>query len=86
LEREPLQIDAEVWGLIDKFQDTYALVLSDAQDDPIEITGAGLRTMRDGGQLTLYPATYRLVYDEDHKSGEVANAGRARRVKEMDNT
>jgi hypothetical protein len=61
LEHEPLQIDADVWGLIDKFPDTYALILSDEHDDAVEVTGESLRTMRDGGDLTLYPASYRLV-------------------------
>jgi hypothetical protein len=61
LERDPLQIEADIWALIDKFPDTYALILSDAQDDAVEITGARLRAMRDGGELTLYPASYRLV-------------------------
>ena len=30
-----------------------------------EVTSASLRAMRTGGKLTLYPATYRLVYDND---------------------
>ena len=71
LEREPLQIDADVWGLIDKFPETYALILSDSQDDAVEITGARLRAMRDGGELKFYPATYRLVYDDERKSTEL---------------
>ena len=31
----------------------------------VEMTGARLRAMRDGGELTIHPATYRLVYDLD---------------------
>lgn len=65
LEHEPLQLEADVWGLIDKFPDIYALILSNTQDDAVEITGSGLRAMRDGGELKLYPATYRLVYSND---------------------
>ena len=64
LEREPLQIDADVWALIDKFPDTHALILSGEHDDPVEITGVGLRAMLDGGKLKFFPATYRLVYAE----------------------
>ena len=75
LEREPLQIDADVWGLIDKFPDTYALILSDNQDDAVEITGAHLRAMRDHGELKFYPATYRLVYNEDRQSTEFLKRG-----------
>ena len=64
LQREPLQIDADVWGLIDKFPDTHALIVSGEDDDPIEITGAGLRAMLDCGKLKFFPASYRLVYAE----------------------
>jgi len=64
LEREPLQIDADVWGLIDKFPDTHALILSGEYDDLTEITGVDLRAMLDGGKLKFFPASYRLVYVE----------------------
>ncbi len=67
LETEPLQLDADVWGLIDKFPETYALVLSNLEGEPIEVSGTNLRAMRDEEKLTLYPATYRLVVDHDHK-------------------
>jgi hypothetical protein len=65
LEREPLQLEADIWGLIDRYPETYALILSNAEGDAIEVTGARLRAMRDGGELTLYPATYRIVYNHD---------------------
>ena len=66
LEREPLQIDADIWALIDNHPEKYALILSDSEGDPVEITGASLRAMREEGKVTLYPATYRLVLDHDH--------------------
>jgi len=84
LEREPLQIDADIWGLIDKFPDTYALILSDNQDDALEITGARLRAMRDGGNLKFYPATYRLVYQEDRSSTELPKQSGVSGINEMD--
>jgi len=65
LEREPLQLEAEVWGLIEQHPETYALILSDIDGVPVEVTGARLRAMRDEGEITLYPASYRLVYDHD---------------------
>lgn len=65
LEQEPLQMEADIWGLIDSFPEIYALVLSDLQGDPVEVKGVHLRNMRDGGKITLYPATYRLVYNND---------------------
>lgn len=64
LQHEPLQLEADIWGLIDKNPDTYALVLSDLQERPVEITGARLRAMCSAGEIKLYPATYRLVYQD----------------------
>jgi hypothetical protein len=61
LDRGPLVIEADVWGLLDQKPDTYAIVLVDVEGDPIEVTGAKLRAMREGETLTLYPAAYRLV-------------------------
>jgi hypothetical protein len=63
LEQQPLQIEADIWGLIEKFPELYTLVLLDMQDAPIELVGVRLRSMRESGEITLHPATYRLVYD-----------------------
>ncbi len=65
LQQEPLQLEVDVWGLIDQHPETYALILSDIEGGPVEVTGARLRAMRDEGEVTLFPATYRLVYDHD---------------------
>jgi hypothetical protein len=65
LEQQPLQLEADIWGLMDKFPDVYALILSTPHGDAIEMPGARLCAMRDEGELTLYPATYRLVLDHD---------------------
>jgi hypothetical protein len=67
LELQPLQLEADIWGLIDKFPDRHSLILSTPQGDPVEVPGARLRAMRESGELTLYPATYRLVLDHDRK-------------------
>jgi hypothetical protein len=66
-EQQPLQIEADVWGLIEKFPELYALVLLDPQEEPMELVGARLRSMREAGEITLHPATYRLVYNDDHE-------------------
>lgn len=66
LDRQPLQIDAEVWGLIEKYPETYALVLTDSDGEPTEVTGEDLVSMREAGSITLYPAAYRLVQEERH--------------------
>ena len=63
LEKKPLEIAAEIWGLIEKYPEKYALILLSIDDEPIEIIGTKLSKMKDAGQITLYPATYRLVYD-----------------------
>ena len=51
--------------LIDKFPNMYALILSNVQDEPVEIAGVRLRAMPDGRKRTLCPATDRLVYNDD---------------------
>jgi hypothetical protein len=65
IQRDSLQLDADVWKLCDQHPDKYTLLLVDADDTPLEITGRRLREMCDGGELTLYPAKYRLVYEHD---------------------
>lgn len=65
LERDPLEIEADIWALLDQKPELYALILADRSGAPIEVPGARLRAMRDAEQLTLYPAAYRLVVDDD---------------------
>jgi hypothetical protein len=65
LEQEPLQLEADVWALIDQHPDQYAIILLDLEGTPVEVTGARLRSMRNAGEITLYPATYRIVYGHD---------------------
>lgn len=67
LQKAPLQLEADIWGLIEKFPDDYALVLLDAEGNPVEVSGAQLRAMRDSEELKLYPASYRLVIERDHQ-------------------
>ena len=62
LESDPLQIDAEVWGLIERFPETYAFVLVDSQGRPIELIGSLVQSMKEDGSIKLYPASYRVVY------------------------
>ena len=65
LEREPLQMEADIWSLIDNFPKKYALILSNLQDEPAEVQGECLRKMRAAGKITIYPATYRLVFNNN---------------------
>ncbi|MCY3771270.1 MAG: ATPase, partial [Gemmatimonadetes bacterium] len=64
LEREPLQIEADVWRLMETRPEIYALILADISGAPTEVTGSRLKAMQAEGQVVLFPATYRLVFDE----------------------
>jgi hypothetical protein len=62
IQQGPLQIDAEIWMGCDQFPQKYTVILSDYNGNPVEYSGHRFRQMRDSGELTLYPASYRLVY------------------------
>jgi hypothetical protein len=66
LQREPVEIGADAWALIDGSPDGYALIVPDPNDSVAALTGRALCQMRDAETLILYPATYRLV----HASGD----------------
>ena len=61
LEHEPLQVEADLWGLLDQKPDAYSFILVNPEGEPVEMTGARLRALRDAGEITIHPATYRLV-------------------------
>ncbi len=63
LERDPLQVEADVWSLLDNKPDSYSFILINPEGEPVEMTGASFRALRDDGAITIHPATYRLVYD-----------------------
>lgn len=65
LEREPLQLEADIWGVLEKFPETYIVVLSSPDGKPVEFSGTLLIKLRDSGDLNLHPSTYRLVYKND---------------------
>jgi hypothetical protein len=60
LEREPLEIEADIWDMITSSPEIYAVVLSDVDEKPVEIVGTRLLTMRDLGEIQLFPASWRL--------------------------
>lgn len=64
LESEPLQVEADVWGLLDQKPDAYSFILVNLEGEAVEMTGTRLRALRDGGAITIHPATYRLVLSE----------------------
>lgn len=62
LEREPLQLDSAIWQLCQQSPDLYGLILLTPEGEPLEIPGWRLKELHESGLLSLYPATYRLVY------------------------
>ena len=65
LEREPLQLEAEIWSILEKSPEIYVLVLANLEGVPVEINGKQLHEMQQRGELTLHPSTYRLVCEYD---------------------
>lgn len=66
---EPLQLDSEIWELCRKNPGNYSLVLVDREGNPIELSGQKLVDLVKNGNLTLYPARYRLVLDLEKTDG-----------------
>ena len=65
IQREPLELDAEIWDLCQQNPDLYSMVLTDINGSPIEIAGNQLVQMREQYELIIHPAAYRLVYRGD---------------------
>lgn len=63
LEMEPLVLEAEIWHLIEKLPENHALILTNAQGEPVEVLGTHLAELSSRQVLHLYPATYRLVVE-----------------------
>jgi hypothetical protein len=70
LEREPLELDADVWALLDRRPSLYALILQHPDGTPVELAGTLLRSMREKGDLKLYPARYRIVQESKEERHE----------------
>jgi hypothetical protein len=66
LEHEPLQLEAELWSMIAKYPDTCSLILTNSEGKPTQLSGDNLSSMRENGKITLHPATYRIVYENDN--------------------
>ena len=66
LEREPLQIEAEIWTLCSERPEKYSLILVNRDESPVVYSGKMLCSLSDVGRLTLFPATYRLVYKHEY--------------------
>lgn len=67
LARVPVEVPAEVWSMLEQSGNTRALVLPDENSQAVEFLGADLVAMKNRGSLILYPATYRLVMDDERE-------------------
>lgn len=65
LDLEPLEIPADVWGLIEGSAGLYSLILVDFDKNPVEMTGDRLKELLRQERLRLFPAAYRLVLEGD---------------------
>ena len=62
LEHSALQLEAANWDLLVKYPKQYSLVLLNMEGEPSEISGDKLGEMSAGGEIRLYPAAYRIVF------------------------
>ena len=62
IQKEPLQLEAEIWELCQRSPDLYSLVLTTVSGVPTEVDGNQLVKMQEQHALVLYPAAYRLEY------------------------
>ncbi len=65
LDRGPLEIESDRWGLLKNSPELYAILLVDTREEPLEVTGRGLLALMDQQKLKLYPASYRLVLETE---------------------
>jgi hypothetical protein len=67
IEREPLQLEADVWDLCINRPEKYTLLLISLDGAPVEYSGKRICNLRDNGRLTLSPASYRIRYEHDER-------------------
>jgi hypothetical protein len=64
LEKEPLQIEAQVWELLANYPDLYSLLLVNPEGEPVEISGKKLDELKGKKTVRLHAAMYRIVYSQ----------------------
>ena len=62
LEREPLQIEAEVLHLCEAYPEKYSILLADIEGKPVIFSGKQILALKDSDRLKIFPASYRLQY------------------------
>jgi hypothetical protein len=64
LEREPLEIEAEDWRMIEAYPETHSMILVDRDDEPVEVSGSVICRLKEDGTLRLYQTHFRLVCED----------------------
>ncbi|WP_283433167.1 sacsin N-terminal ATP-binding-like domain-containing protein [Neorhodopirellula lusitana] len=65
LDEEPIQVEAEAWRLCEQFPEKYSFLLASVDDEFQLLSARDLVAMRKDGHVTLYPATYRIVKEQN---------------------
>ncbi len=65
LGRSPVEIPADVWGLVERQPTLHTLVMADENGAPHEYLGSDCLTLKERGVLQLFPATFRLRLDQN---------------------
>jgi hypothetical protein len=65
IERKPLEISYEKWELLNTAPNEYSLISLDREDNPMEMNGGHITSRVKQKSLRLYPASYRLVAEND---------------------
>jgi hypothetical protein len=68
LEREPLDIDAEDWRIIEAYPETHSIILTDPEDRPIAVSGSVICKLKEDGTLRLYQTHFRLVCEDQSQA------------------
>ena len=73
LEREPLEIDAADWRIIEAYPETHSMILTDPEDRPIEVSGSLICKLKEDGALRLYQTQFRLVCEDQSHASRLLN-------------
>lgn len=61
----PLEVPADVWGLLNEDPEHCSFIVENTMKQPVRLDGPWLVQETREGRIKLYPATYRLVYNDD---------------------
>ncbi len=65
LRKSPLEIEAEIWEIIQNRPSNYSLILTDLDGSPWALNGEQFVSMQAADEIMLFPAAYRMVLKND---------------------